>query len=152
MLSGNMIILRGAMPAQILYGLSPALSKLDLFNTYYLWWIGFLSLSPSFIKYPVNTMPIRCDSPTELFNPIFDSVQFLFKAFQQWISATADGVLEQATSGSWRGQWVVPGAAAAQAHRHYKGMVAEEAFWGILHLRSSSSCSQPCVENGEKAS
>lgn len=69
-------------------------------------------------------MHVNYDSPAELFIPVFDSVQFLFKAFQQWISATADGVLEQATSGSWRGQWVVPGAAAAQAHRHYKGMIA----------------------------
>lgn len=66
-------------------------------------------------------MPVSYDSPAELFIPVLDSVSFPFPAFQQWISATADGVLEQAAAGSWGGQWAVPGAAAAQAHRHYKG-------------------------------
>lgn len=92
------------------------------------WILAFVSLLYK------NTLWTQClseswDSPAELFIPVLDSVPFPFPAFQQWIGATADGVLEQAAAGSWGGQRAVPGAAAAQAHGHYKGTTAEE-FWG----------------------
>ena len=45
------------------------------------WILVFVSLL--YKKYPVNTVPINCDSPAELYIPMLDSVHFLFKAFQQ---------------------------------------------------------------------
>lgn len=76
----------------------------------------------------MHTVLVSWDYPAERFIPAFDSVQSLCKAFQQRVGAAADGVLEQAAPGSWRGQRVVPGAAAAQAHGHYKGTIAALAF------------------------
>ena len=154
--SGNMIMLRDAMPIwwSSVWTVT-SFMKANLFNTYYLWCIGFLSLSPFFIK---NTLWTQCLSTvTLLLNYTFQCLILFTFSLKLSNSESVQQQMEFLNR-----QLLVLGEVnelyleqLQHKHTDTTKVRLQSGRGGLLgrhHLRSSSSCSQPCVQNEGNAS